>query len=111
VLQGRPVTAPTVVFVPFDIHYAEGFQVYATSPRVAWHPRDHILLWWPDPRESVHQLVLARTGPVDSTILPQAVRELVNTTRPVLQWPGPLSVNPRSGSEPVSRLDGPRRLL
>ena len=39
---------PTVIYVPFHIHYSPEFAVWATSKNVRWDKENQILYWDPD---------------------------------------------------------------
>ena len=36
ILKGKVVEAPTVIYIPFNIHYAPEFTVWATSKQIKW---------------------------------------------------------------------------
>lgn len=77
-MQGAPVAAPTVVFVPVRTHYAGGFEVRATTSRApVWDAARSLLYWWPRPGDGTHALVIAPRGALDSRILPPAVEALL----------------------------------
>jgi hypothetical protein len=43
ILKGRVVEAPTVTYIPFNIHYAPEFSVWATGKEAKWGKVDQIL--------------------------------------------------------------------
>jgi endoglycosylceramidase len=78
-MQGAPVAAPTVVFVPARTHYAgRGFEVRATTSRApVWDAARGLLYWWPRPGDGTHALVIAPRGGFDAGALPPSVQALL----------------------------------
>jgi hypothetical protein len=78
ILSGPVAVAPTVVFVPEAVHYAEtGFAVRATTSRpVLWDERRQTLYWWPRPDDRRHGLVILGGGATDDRALPQGTGDL-----------------------------------
>jgi hypothetical protein len=71
VLRGPVVAAPTVIYVPGQWHYREGFEVRATSAVVTWDAGRQLIYWWPDPTTALHQLILCPAGGFDPARLPR----------------------------------------
>lgn len=59
-LEGAPVDAPTVVFVP-RVHYPNGFEVRAEGRAFSWDDRRSLLLWQPS-LAAEHSLELSPRG-------------------------------------------------
>lgn len=62
VLQGRPVSAPTIIFVPRDIVYTNGFEVAATSRDLLWDDQKEVLYWSPDIAAQTNQIIIRPPG-------------------------------------------------
>jgi len=46
--EGTPVSdAPTVMYVPDEFQYPDGFEVRYTSGHVDWDSANHLLYWYP----------------------------------------------------------------
>src|SRR5215210_8781665 len=49
ILEGKVVEAPTVIYIPFKIHYAPEFTVWATtSKQIEWDKDNQLLYWYPE---------------------------------------------------------------
>jgi hypothetical protein len=83
ILKGKVVTEePTVVFIPFDIHYSPEFTVWATSNELKWDKVNNLLYWYPAKNQDYNQLVIGKGNLVklDTEVLPQQSKELASKT-------------------------------
>jgi hypothetical protein len=51
---------PTVVYIPFDIHYSPEFTVWSTSKELKWDKENNILQWYPSKDQEYNQLVIGK---------------------------------------------------
>jgi aryl-phospho-beta-D-glucosidase BglC (GH1 family) len=75
-LRGKPVNAPTVIYVPNDIQYTNQFEVQATSRDIYWDHENQLLYWAPDPHSDVHEIVIYPKGHFRRELLPEEAREV-----------------------------------
>jgi hypothetical protein len=77
ILQGQPVNAPTVIFVPAELHYPEGFEVRATNGEIAWDADRQLLFWQPDSQATDHQIVVSPRHSFKQSALPADAFDLL----------------------------------
>jgi Glycoside hydrolase family 5 C-terminal domain len=80
ILKGPVVDAPTVIYVPFNMHYAPNFEVRATSNAIEWNKESQLLSWYPDNNLTLNQLIIAPKEKLDTSILPSNSRALLEKT-------------------------------
>jgi hypothetical protein len=83
ILKGKVVTEePTVIFIPFDIHYSPEFTVWATSNELKWDKVNNLLYWYPAKNQDYNQLVIGKGKLVklETEVLPQQSKELASKT-------------------------------
>lgn len=80
ILSGKPVAAPTIVYVPRDIQYTNQFEVIATSPFLKWDDKKQLLYWKPDPTLATNQVVIYPRGDFHAQALPAESRALLDVT-------------------------------
>jgi len=84
ILKGTPVTnAPSVVYVPDEIQYPNGFEVHHTSGHIDWDSANHLLYWSPNMTHGEHQLIVCPENGLDKRVLPQESQDLLLRTRMV----------------------------
>ncbi len=76
ILAGIPVAAPTVIYVPAEMHYPNGFEVRATSPDIAWDAERQLLFWKPDPNATEHQIMISPRHAFKQSVLPEPAFDL-----------------------------------
>jgi hypothetical protein len=69
-LEGRPVSAPTVVFVPAEVHYTAGFEIRVSGGDLQWDQASSLLYWKLDTTQSAHQLAVCPNGQFKPDALP-----------------------------------------
>ena len=83
ILKGKVVTEePTVVYIPFDIHYSPEFTVWATSNELKWDKVNNLLYWYPSKNQDYNQLVIGKGKLVklETDVLPQQSKDLASKT-------------------------------
>jgi Cellulase (glycosyl hydrolase family 5)/Glycoside hydrolase family 5 C-terminal domain len=85
-LRGKPVCGdPTVIYVPDEIHYQNGFEVHYTSGSVDWDRENHLLYWYPDAEQTRHQIIICPEKGFVESALPTSSRDLVSETMGVFK--------------------------
>jgi hypothetical protein len=77
-LEGSVVESPTILYIPFDIHYSPEFRVWSTSRQIEWDRQNQHLYWYPAKDQKVHQIVVAKVGRsdrIDNERLPKRARD------------------------------------
>jgi len=80
ILSGKPVDAPTVIYIPRDIQYTNQFEVIATSPLLKWDDDKQLLYWKPNSTLTTNQIVIYPRGDFHSEALPAESRILLDVT-------------------------------
>jgi len=83
ILKGKVVTEePTVVYIPFDIHYSPEFTVWSNSNELKWDKMNNLLYWYPSKDQDYNQLVIGKgkLAKLDTEFLPQDSKELASKT-------------------------------
>jgi uncharacterized membrane protein HdeD (DUF308 family) len=83
ILKGKVVTdEPTVVYIPFDIHYSPEFTVWSTSNELKWDKVNNILYWYPSKDQDYNQLVIGKgkLDKLDTEFLPDQSKDLAGKT-------------------------------
>lgn len=102
--EGLPVEEPTVIFVPYSIHYrGTGFDVLATGGEIEWKQDIQMLFWKPDRNSTKHQLVIHPRGLFNEMVFPDYA-ELKSETKKVLsvKGDGQAIPQPNGGHLPVT---------
>jgi len=85
ILNGKVISSePTVVYIPFEIHYSPEFTVWSTSSNeeMKWDKDNQLLYWYPSRNYNYNQLIIAKgnISKLDTTVLPRQSKELINNT-------------------------------
>ena len=80
ILKGPVVDAPTVIYVPFNMHYTPNFEVLGTSNTIEWNKESQLLSWYPDNNVILNQLIIAPKEKLDTSILPSNSKALLEKT-------------------------------
>jgi uncharacterized membrane protein HdeD (DUF308 family) len=79
ILEGKVVEAPTVIYIPFKIHYAPEFTVWATtSKQIEWDKDNQLLYWYPAKEQTLNQIIIGRGRNLDISILPKQAKDLAS---------------------------------
>ena len=77
-LEGSVVDSPTILYIPFDIHYSPEFRVWSTSREIEWNRQNQLLYWYPAKDQTVNQIIVAKVGGsdvIDVERLPKKARD------------------------------------
>ena len=83
VLKGKVFTVePTVIYIPFDIHYSPEFTVWSTSNELKWDKMNNLLYWYPSKDQDYNQLVIGKgkLDKLETEFLPGQSKDLVGKT-------------------------------
>jgi hypothetical protein len=90
ILDGAVVDAPTVVFVPRQLHYPNDFEVRASTRDVfEWDDRRQLLAWRPDKSRTTNQIVICPAGAFRADALPPVFQGLLGSLNAPLRAPTP----------------------
>ena len=79
ILKGHVVEAPTIIYVPHNLHYSPNFKIWATSNKFEWDNENQLLDWWPDKEQILNQIIITPTVTnVDVSILPEMAKNLMD---------------------------------
>jgi hypothetical protein len=79
ILEGKVVEAPTVIYIPFKIHYAPEFTVWATtSKQIEWDKDNQLLYWYPEKEQTLNQIIIGKSRNLDTTKLPKQAKDLAS---------------------------------
>jgi uncharacterized membrane protein HdeD (DUF308 family) len=76
ILRGKVVDAPTVIYIPFNIHYAPEFTVWATGNKVNWDRENQLLYWHPSKKNENNQIIMGKNRKLDANALPEHARNI-----------------------------------
>jgi len=76
VLRGKVVTAPTIIYIPFNFHYAPEFNVWATGSEVKWEKETQLLYWHPSKDNENNQIIISKSKKLDINLLPSNARNI-----------------------------------
>ena len=81
ILKGPVISdEPTVIYIPYDIHYAPEFTVWATSNELKWDKENQLLYWYPSKDQPYNQLIIGKGKKLDTEVLPDQSKELAEKT-------------------------------
>jgi uncharacterized membrane protein HdeD (DUF308 family) len=83
ILKGKVVTdEPTIVYIPFDIHYSPDFTVWSTSNELKWDKANNILYWYPSKDQDYNQLIIGKgkLDKLETKFLPDQSKDLAGKT-------------------------------
>ena len=81
ILEGEVISKePTIIYVPFEFHYAPEFTIWSTSNNINWDKKNSLLLWFPSNNYSYNQLILGKKNKLEIDILPDQSRQLIEKT-------------------------------
>ena len=82
ILKGKVVSnEPTVVYIPYTIHYSPEFTVWSTSDALKWDKEHQLLYWYPANDQPYNQLIIGKSNKLDTDILPKHSKELLDRTK------------------------------
>jgi hypothetical protein len=79
ILKGKVVEVPTVIYIPFNIHYAPEFTVWATtSKQIKWDKDNQLLYWYPEKELTLNQIIIGKSRNLDTSIFPKEAKDLAS---------------------------------
>ena len=81
ILKGKVISKePTVVYIPFDIHYSPEFTIWASSNEMKWDKENQLLYWYPSKDYIYNQLIIGKgkINKLDTNMLPRQSKELAS---------------------------------
>jgi uncharacterized membrane protein HdeD (DUF308 family) len=79
ILKGKVVEAPTVIYIPFNIHYAPEFTVWATtSKQIKWDKDNQLLYWYPEKERTLNQIIIGKSRNLNTSIFPKEAKDLAS---------------------------------
>jgi uncharacterized membrane protein HdeD (DUF308 family) len=77
ILKGKVVEAPTVIYIPFNLHFTPEFTVWATtSKQIEWDKDNQLLYWYPAKELTLNQIIIGKSRNLDTSILPKQAKDL-----------------------------------
>src|SRR6476659_9760005 len=81
ILKGPVISdEPTVIYIPYTIHYAPEFTVWATSNELEWDKANQLLYWYPSKDQPYNQLIIGKDKKLDIDLLRDQSKELSGKT-------------------------------
>jgi hypothetical protein len=80
ILKGPVVSEPTIVYVPYTMHYSSGFKVWASSKDATWDKNNQRLYWYPDSNQLSNQIIITSSQGLNISVLPDESKELLDKT-------------------------------
>ena len=81
ILDGTVVDAPTIIYVPFHLHYSPTFYVWATSNEIKWDKEDQLLIWYPSRKRTKNQLIIGIQPELHIKSIPDESKVVLEDTR------------------------------
>ena len=81
ILDGKVVEAPTIIYVPFHLHYFPTFYVWATSNEIKWDMEEQLLIWHPSRERTKNQLIISIQPELNMKSMPVESKPLLEHTR------------------------------
>jgi uncharacterized membrane protein HdeD (DUF308 family) len=79
ILKGKVVEAPTIIYIPFNLHYTPEFTVWATtSKQIKWDKDNQLLYWYPAKERTLNQIIIGKSRNLDTSILPKQAKDLAS---------------------------------
>ncbi len=81
ILDGTVVNAPTVIYIPFHLHYSPTFYVWATSNEIKWDKENQLLVWYPSRQGTKNQIIISIQPELNMKFIPKESKVLLEDTR------------------------------
>ena len=81
ILDGIVVESPTIIYIPFHLHYSPTFYVWATSNEIKWDKENQLLVWYPSRERTKNQIVIGIQPELNMKFIPDKSRQLLEDTR------------------------------
>jgi len=83
ILDGTVVEAPTIIYIPFHLHYSPVFYVWATSNEIKWDKENQLLFWYPSRKRTKNQIIIGIQPELNMKFIPKESKLLLENTRVV----------------------------
>ena len=80
ILEGVVVESPTIIYVPFHLHYSPIFYVWATSNEIKWDKENQLLVWYPSRNRTKNQIIIGIQPELHTNSIPDESRRLLEYT-------------------------------
>ena len=81
ILDGIVVESPTIIYIPFHLHYSPIFYVWATSNEIKWDKENQLLVWYPARNRTKNQIVIGIQPELNMKFIPDESKRLLEDTR------------------------------
>lgn len=81
ILDGIVVESPTIIYIPFHLHYSPIFYVWATSNEIKWDKENQLLVWYPSRNRTKNQIIIGIHPELHMKSIPDESRRLLEDTR------------------------------
>ena len=74
-----PWWKPTIIYIPFNLHYAPEFTVWATtSKQIEWDKDNQLLYWYPVKERTLNQIIIGKNRNLDTSVFPKEAKDLAS---------------------------------
>ncbi len=80
ILKGKVCEAPTIIYIPYDMHYSPEFTVWATSTEMKWDKENFLLYWYPAKNQEINQIIIAPGRKYNAEVLPSPAKDIISET-------------------------------
>lgn len=80
ILKGKGCEAPTIIYIPYDMHYSPEFTVWATSSEMKWDKENFLLYWYPAKNQEINQIIIAPGRKYNAEVLPSPAKDIISKT-------------------------------
>jgi Cellulase (glycosyl hydrolase family 5) len=81
ILDGVVVESPTIIYIPFHLHYSPIFYVWTTSNEIKWDKENQLLVWYPSRNRTKNQIIIGVNPELHMKSIPDESRRLLEDTR------------------------------
>ncbi len=78
ILKGPIVDAPTIIYIPYNIHYKPLFRIWTTNDNVEWNSEQQMLYWYPDKNKLINQIIITPSEDLNESLLPDQSKNFLN---------------------------------
>jgi hypothetical protein len=80
IISGSIANAPTIIYIPYFVHFLPAFSVWATSTAVKWDQANQLLYWYPDNSQEYNQIIATPSQDLNHSLLPKESKDLLKKT-------------------------------
>ena len=74
------VDSPTIIYIPYQIHYSHAFKVLTTSDKIKLDKDNNLLYWYPDKKQIFNQVIVTPLVDLNKSVLPKDSQSLLEKT-------------------------------